>query len=69
MNNGVILYDGVVPGSVAHLACDKGYAASEIRDRTCLCNGLWSGKIQICVELGEVICIHTMAVDLNHEFK
>ena len=53
MNNGVIIYDGVEPGSTAHLVCDKGYTASkETRDRICLCNGKWSGKTQICEKIG-----------------
>ena len=54
VNNGEIVYDGVTPGSTAHLVCDKGYAASEeTRDRVCLCNGVWSGKTQICEETGD----------------
>ena len=58
MNNGKIVYDGVTPGSTAHLVCAKGYAASEeTRDRICLCNGLWSGKTQICEEKGELLIV------------
>ena len=56
MNNGVIVYDGVTPGSTAHLVCAKGYVAGkETRDRICLCKGVWSGRMQICElqEFGE----------------
>ena len=52
--NGEIAYDGVAPGSIAHLVCSKGYSATEeTRDRICLCNGIWSGKTQFCEEVGE----------------
>ena len=55
MNNGEIVYDGVTPGSTAHLMCANGYAASEeTRDRICLYVGLWSGRTQICEEAGEL---------------
>ena len=54
VNNGEIVYDGVTPGSTAHLVCDKGYTASEeTGDRVCLSNGVWSRKTQICEEIGE----------------
>ena len=56
VNNGVVDYDGVLPGSMAHLVCNEGFTASiETRDRICLCNGSWSGKIQVCghEELGK----------------
>ena len=59
VNNGEIVYDGVTPGSTAHLVCNKGYAASEeTRDRTCLCNGVWSGNAQICEEIGKLLFKH-----------
>ena len=60
VNNGVIDYNGVLPGSMAHLVCDEGFTASvETRDRTCLCNSSWSGKIQVCghKELGKYVGI------------
>ena len=56
MNNGVIVYDGLIPGSTAHLVCNEGYTASEeTRDRICLNSGEWSEKTQICKVFGEFI--------------
>ena len=52
VSNGMIIYNDVLPGAVAHLVCNEGYMANvEARDRTCF-NGTWTDSIQIC---GEVI--------------
>ena len=56
MNNGVIVYDGLTPGSSAHLMCNEGYTTSEVtRDRICLNSGVWSDRMQICEEIGKLI--------------
>ena len=68
MNNGEIVYNGVTPGSTAHLVCDKGYVASqETRDRVCLCNGVWSGsETQVCEAAGD---LYKYVGDLNRYGK
>ena len=56
VSNGVVVYDGLTPGSTAHLVCNVGYTASEAtRDRICLNNSAWSGQTQICEEIGKLV--------------
>ena len=58
VNNGVIVYDGVIPGSIAHLVCNKGHVVSEeTRDRLCLYNGGWSESTQTCDKIGGTIFV------------
>ena len=52
MPNGVIYYNGVVPGSIAYLSCDEGYSSNEDTvNRTCLTNDTWSEIFRRCVAL------------------
>ena len=56
-SNGIIKYNGVIVGSTAYLQCVSGYT-SEVNssNRTCMRNGNWSGRLQICVFAQETSC-------------
>ena len=59
--NGMVVYDSVLPGAVAHLVCNEGYVGSyEARDRICL-NGTWTDGLQICGKmiLATIIYVHS----------
>ena len=62
VNNGMIEYNSVLPGAVAHLVCNEGYVSSaETRDRKC-CNGNWTEGLQVCGEIISCTCIHMVHV-------
>ena len=50
--NGVVNYNGIIPGRTAQLVCNNGYTPGEdSNDRTCMSDGSWSGGTQTCVQL------------------
>ena len=50
--NGVVNYNGVIPGSTAQLVCNNGYTPEEDSgDRTCISDGNWNEGTQTCVQL------------------
>ena len=53
MENGVVTYTDLTPGSIAMLECDPGYRyrpESSI-NRTCGSDGHWSEEVLSCVEV------------------
>ena len=48
VTNGVVMYTGISPESVATLECDSGYSPVSNLVRTCLSSGHWSGEALIC---------------------
>ena len=55
--NGVVNYNGVIPGSTAQLVCNNGYTPRGWY--SCLCDGNWSRGTQTCVQvpMSEIITI------------
>ena len=55
--NGVITYNGIVVGSTSYVTCNDGYIPKDpSSNRTCMINGNWSGRAQICVPLQVKSC-------------
>ena len=48
--NGVVMYTGVSPGSVATLECDSRYSPVNSLLRTCLSSGRWNGEALSCTQ-------------------